>query len=770
MDEKGPNPNAFRTNFVCPRCGTDTFNQTGPATWKCADELAGADTGGCGRTLSSPIWVYRRGSDGLPADVEFSGRVVSKIGFRLRMSSMPDEAFPVIADENDIPRELWPALRERIEEAYRLGEGAWIQLDNNRRITFTEEAVCITMETSNGDKVWKVIRKPFEILRRVKVDDEWKVMVRDLGGEFSGSVEQVLKRLSSNAQILSHRDIKDILNHLISATANLSKGQYTFGVFRDEDRLEIPEYLLPKSGAQKDAVEPIRPTLLHVPTPEEWDDYARFFTKLMTYEWAPAAGLAAIAPLSPVLRNARLIMPGILHYSSEHGVGKTATALALTDKLWGIPMIGSEAFGGGNGFRFIAFFDAITVARTVDEAEKLDWDRLGSMMKQFFESDTGSSRGTKDQEMVTYSPWGNFIFTMNAMPALPGSLLARLLVILFNEDRAKLPLEEKLAFDQLWQRLAPLGAAITRASIAMCDGKASRLKQIIRQEIQPELDRRFRDWIDNRRSQAWAGLYYGILCWEKASGGRVRAPDYDSFIHEVVEKVEMMTRRATLDPLALFRDWLRQYKAQNSRTMTSYEDGERATSQDVKGDGILFQFHVWEEPRMAGDLVSTAMLGLYNKEFSKRVEAQIQDMPRLGRLVHKAYGFPIDKLLDKNGTAGKIYRFAGDKPTRAVFVPHNDPAPSQSLLPPEPPPTPPAPPAAPAANGNGHQKETKPTIVLDWIRALAEQNPEGVPNDVVVAHGAAQGAEPADVHAAIASLGSMGSVYHPRNGVVLPYD
>lgn len=708
--------NSFKTGNVCPRCGADTFDQTGPASWICRDkDPDGTPSGGCGRPLSSPVWTYRRGPNGEPLDVEFNGKTLTKISFRLRMASRPDEALPVIADENNIPRILFAALRTQIEERYRLGQDSWIQLDNNRRITFSEEAVCITMDTSNGDKVWKVIRKPFEIVRRVKVDDQWLVVVRDLSGEFSGTVEQVHKRLSANAQVLSHRDIKDIINHLISASASISTGQFTYGVFQDEDRLEVPEFIHPRTEFQKEVFDQVKKHLGRVPTPADYDAYARFFEKYLPYEWMPAAALTAISPIGFILRKARIIVPGVLHYSQESGIGKTTVALACTTKVWGAELVGAEGFGGGNGFRFLALFDAITVARTVDEAEKLDWDKLGGMMKQFFESDVGSIRGTKDQGMVKYDPLANFIFTMNAMPALSRPLLARLLVVLFNEERAKAPVEAKLEVDRLFDSLNPIGSALTRAALKLCGGQASRLLALIR-DHDLQITSTFRDFNDNRRSKSWGALYFGLKVWEECSGGRLKAPTIAEFIAQVIEPVEGMTRRATMDPLSLFRDFTQQYIARESRSAPVFDGRNRTEITEVRGDGILFQHHIWDAPRVSGYLVSKAFLDLYNDKFAKRVEAQIPDLPRLARLVSNQYPIKLSDLTQDGGRSGRQYKF-GVRNVRAVFVPDQDPNPAtQGRLPSEDetPSDPPQPPSVwtPISNGNGAHAEPEDTFLL----------------------------------------------------------
>lgn len=750
--------------WVCIRCGAQACLELPTGDFQC-----GKDLGGCGRELQMRSFKWRRGPNNEPIDVVISSKIVMRAALRLKSMLNADSEFPRIAEEAEIPKNLWPALKAHVELLYTASNGAWLQLDSNRRITFTDTSIDITVVSQRADdKVYPVIAKPFDVVRRIRIKDKVVATVRDQGGEFSGTLPEIRTRLDHNQQILNHRDVADVLGHVLSQVPIISRGQFTYGVYVEGDKLSLPEFIIPKNDFQTEAVNAILPHLQPTATGDDWQAYADFFAAYNAYEWMPVAGLAAIAPFTPILRAAKVISPAIM-LLGEKGIGKSSIAEALSRKLWAQELLSANDMG--TEFRLPAFLDSIAAVLVVDDAENFKWHEFGGYLKKSLESIRGASRGTGARTKDDFLNLASLVFTANYMPHLSASLLARFLIIEFDDSRLTLPAQVRRKFAALEKQLKTIGPLITRAGLEMCNGSMSKFQDLLEREIQPNIEAAKKGrWSDNRRAVVWSVIYLGLRFLHKVSNGKVPLPTFEAFVQDVIDPVERMTQQATMDPLVLLREYIQVWES--TKTQRSFESNGREgiTVETVQGEGKMLLTDVWEEPRIPGHWVTAAFLGMYNGQNVKRVEAQIPDLARLARLVAKRYPvLRLELLVDKNGDA-KAKKF-GSKSMRAVFVPAVDPDHIAQR------------PLGEAVNGNGSnggdaagslQGFSDPTestaidrtlVVLDAIRTHPNAA-AGVPADVVLATAQGKGVNAEAAQTEIDRLLRAGQLYQPRWGLL----
>lgn len=752
--ERGARDPRVASAWCCHRCGAQACHELPSGDFHCSDEL-----GGCGRDVAMREYRWR-GPVSAPRDVTISGRIVFRAAMRLKSFMGPTADFNQIAEETNLPKFLWTALREHVEAAVRASEHGWIQLDSNRRITFNEEAIGITVISKHGDdKVYPVIAKPFEVVRRIRIGEKIVATIRDQGGEFSGTTPEIKLRLEHNSQILNHRDVADVLGHLLSMVPIISRGQFTYGVYLQDDKLQLPDFIIPKNDFQVEAVGALTPHLGFVASDADWQAYADFFGFYNPYEWMPVAGLAAIAPFSPILRAAKTISPGIM-LLGEPGIGKSSLAEALSTKMWAQHLLSANDMG--TEFRLPAFLDAIAALLVVDDAESFKWSEFSGHLKKSMETIRGASRGTGARTKDDFLNLASLVFTANHMPQLSEALLARFLIAEFDQGRSKSPPEVRSRFAATQKRLRVVGPTVARAGLEMCKSSFKEFQRILEEEVLPQIEAVQRSWRDNRRPVVWSVLYLGLRILSTASRGIIRLPPVPEFYATVIEPVERMTRQATMDPLVNLRDFIEVWKSRHVNR--SYE--EAVQTETAQGEGRIFLTDYWLEPRIPGTWITSALLGEYNAKNQKHVEAIIPDLGRAARLVAKRYtAIRLEDLVDKTGDAKS--KKIGGRTVRAVFIPSVDPDQvAQTSL---------------GTNGHGTNGSGPPPgivravlgaqerheRVLELIRAEAKAE-EGARRDVVLARAMQEGIEPADFGMSIMALKERGRVFCPRGDTLAP--
>jgi hypothetical protein len=719
-----------KRGYWCPNCWEDGLDQKLPTKWVCSE---------CHKPVVYPTWWAKKGPEGDFIDTGFSTGTLSHVNGVLRKSKDQQKALDQAMRDKLIPKELREKLLEALR-AYR--ENKPITIDSRLSIEAREDAWYMVIDGKDRNER-RVFARPCEVLKVVRIEDQRLAVMEMNGGVFAGDYDEVLTRLTKNYQVLDKRSANDVLAHLVHHCENQTTGYATFEVISDQGRLFLPDEIYPRDDVQAELMKELDPHLETTPAPDGWRDWAGLFAKLNPYEVAPAMGLAAIAPFAPILRRYRLMIPYVLHLSKNPGKGKSLIANAVTHHLWRNKFELAEAID--KPYRLAAFGNSGAVPKGVDEAQTLNWEALSGFFKQMAESEDGTSRGTKDLGMKNYKPRASFIFTSNALPGLSQPVVARFLIVHYDEQRVfSEPFLRDLEF--FMNRLPVAGPALARAGIELAGGREGELLRKIREDIRPELQKRFNKWVETgRRPTAWAAIYLGLMIWEKASGGIVRCPSIDEFVDQVIVPVEASTKEAVMDPLTAFISWLIRYVAKNQNG-----DGR------VRGNELIFRFH--EEFGRKGYLVTQAMLEEYNSSVKDRPEAQISGLSELANLVSSRFLIPLSEIRGDDGKLGKVYKFTGTN-RRAVFVPDDEvDGTIQTSL-----------------NGNGHETNGNGLGQMDRIRrmvailrATSRLAPDGVPMDVLEAQVAAAGLPLDHVSRDIEVLKERGEVYFPRHGTVLP--
>jgi hypothetical protein len=640
-------PTKLRSGWYCRSCFKDSLKEIAPNVWHCTE---------CKANKETPPWMVRRDASGQYTEWEFGRRFVQDLTHALRASRDPEATFQERAAQRGVPPELWDALMTKVRELQQPEE---IIMDGARRIVFSPEGVFLETERRGPTLV---IAAPFEVRRVVHIEGERRILVKDALGEFGGTPDQIIQRLKDNAQVLSSKDVVDLVSHIIHRCTNRGEACYTYGVYADGDRLHLPKEYLPKEGDQRDVLERLQPFLDVAPTAQEWQDWETFFGFFEPAERYAVAGLAAIAPFALVLRKRRQIVPFAYLYSREGGSGKSKMVEALTARLW---TTGTESAKALNSpFRQDHMFDMVALPWGFDEAEKFDWDQHGASFKQSMESEFTGRRGTAKLTTVRYRSRLVPLMTANTLPAGSATVLRRAVVPHFNEERKNLSPASKRAFDEALERLRVVGPALTRAGLDACEASERALVKILRgheDAINDHYLRAHGPFVEAGRASVWAVAYWGLTVWHRASGGAVSLPTIADFCDLVVKPAEDTANESALDALAKLRNFIVQWMSRNSRPENQA--------------GMVHHFY-WTERSLAGHHITNAMLDAYNKENARTPEATIPTLRELGRMVARKYRIPEAELLP----GGQAARVAwGGTQHRVVFVPSDEPNPQTGL-------------------------------------------------------------------------------------------
>lgn len=724
--------NGAKVGYWCPHCWEDTLDQKLPTKWVCAH---------CKRAVLFPSWWARRNGEAGFEDVGFSQKTLHEINQAVQGAASLDDALVQAMNERLVPEDLKEHL-QRAVLAYR--ESRPVTIDGKRSLEFRPDGIYLVTDTQNGPDARRVIGRPFSVLKRVEIEDVELAVVEMKGGIVTGDHDEIVSRVRKGNQCFAKPMVDDVVSLLIDACPTVVEGYPTFEVVHENGNLFLPAEIYPRDDVQAEVMKALEPHLDDAPDDAGWREWADLFSKLNLYEVAPAAGLAAIAPLAPVLRTRRAMVPHVLHLSKNPGKGKSLIASAVTQNLWSVKFQQADAIAGESGFRLAARMNGAAVPIGIDECQDLKWERYSGVFKQMAESEDGTSRGTKDLGMKNYKVRGSLIMTSNALPGLSQPLLTRFFVVHYDEHRV---LNEAFVsgLEARMARLPVAGPALARAALELCGGKEENLLRIVRQEIRPELNRLFKNWVEKgRRPTAWASIYFGWKVWDKASNGVVKCPPIEDFVRDVIAPVEQSTRDAVMDPMTRFISWKLQHQAANQ-----VGDGR------IRGDGILFMFAEVKDRR--GWWITQALLDKYNHDHRDQPEAMIAGLSELGNLVHDRFQIPLDVLRDNEGRMGVVRKFAGHN-RRCIFVPDVEvDGPAQAQL-------------ANGSNGNGHAPDqaTRAQRLVAIMRAALPMAPDGIPEDALFATAVAAGLPHDSVKGDLDGLLERGHAFRPVIGKVLP--
>jgi hypothetical protein len=165
---------------------------------------------------------------------------------------------------------------------------------------------------------------------------------------------------------------------------------------------------------------------------------------------------------------------------------------------------------------------------------------------------------------------------------------------------------------------------------------------------------------DPRRYTAWAVIYEGLKIFELASikfNLEWRAPSYEGFVKDVINKIEGFCKETTVSALSDFVDWWSMWKVNPHHLMYV---GETC----VWGKTLKYN-----SKKYTGDLITPAIL----REYSKDKNAMVDNLSDLATEIESITGIPKDELL-KNWHFKTIEGKDGKKKSVAkhsLFIPQD---------------------------------------------------------------------------------------------------
>lgn len=669
---------------------------------------------------------------------------LSWLNAHLNQQRRPEEAFATAMADNDISREFWPAVKNDLQERYGLPETGEIPVGSNKIIRIGADTIDLVTPTTKGEPYVEVIGQPFRVLRRVEIEDRQLVVYETDVGTRAGTVPEIERALRDIGQVLDKRAAADVISKLALVSPNHTKGQATYEVLDEDGHMRVPSEIWPLDDYQKRLNDKLQPHLDRTLDEGEWAAWARVFEHWKPYEWMPAAGLAVITPFSGILRRNKVIVPYVYHLSTKPSTGKTTLANTVSDNMWTIQMESAKSLE--SGFRMPKFMDAISLPKTIDEAQNFDWEAWGGDLKMAAETDIVTSKGRPNQDMTSYRARASFIFTSNFLPPLPEPLLKRMLIVHFDESR-RVDGKQMMSLERDLDELAVCGPHVVRVGVQDVDADTDTLVTRIKEDYAQRLWELWDGWLDGARPKVWAAIYWGTQVLSKASGGAIAPMSIEDFCEHVVKPVEKATRASALDALNSFQSWL--VRRISSATMP---DGT------WRGLNNLVREETWDDrrPPLTGWAVTQPLLDEYNEDRARALESRIKDLRQLAHLVAGRYEIPVTQLRGE-GKGSRVYNFEG-KARRAVFVPdpdREDHEPASATLGKTP----------PGPNGDAPDMAERRIIIVRAVTAN-QADERGAPVDAVLAAAKAIGVPDDVAKGDLDALVERGVLYEPVSGHV----
>jgi hypothetical protein len=491
------------------------------------------------------------------------------------------------------------------------------------------------------------------------------------------SNEELFKRLRRDGRIRKKRLGEDVLVEVLWELASQSGTAFpTFGLYQREVReFELVTEPVPVQEHQRTAADKVGNALLYEATKEDLEVFFHFEDHFKPFELYPAMGLTAISPAAYLLRSLGIFVPHAFHWSRAHGLGKSSLASDLSLGVWGREWATGD--GLNSEFRLAAELDACCTSVIVDEAEQIDFRRLGAMIKTSCERPIVTRRGTTLLTTVPYASRSVLFLTGNNLPPRSGALLTRFLAPRFDSGLAVERRARKAEYDKLRQQVRPVGKLLA-TSLKDEFPTAQELLPCIR-DLELQISKTAGPvFQDIRRPQMWAVVYAGLQVWARAAKARGldwKPPSISEFVSKVALPVDYMTFEGKETIVDSFRSWFALWKNRNVSKVTEYHDGGRRGErtefrEDVRGRGTLFEEEelVVGKRIVRGVWVTKPLVDEYNKQAAP--DLQIGSLRELATVAADDYSIPHELVLDSKD--GKPLHRPTGKRARAAFVPDEE--------------------------------------------------------------------------------------------------
>ena len=538
-------------------------------------------------------------------------------------------------------------------------------LDPDKRVILLKNG--IVLEKRSGDH-WsrqKIFSGKIEPIEKMNIDGNI-VFKYKMDVEKVDSMINIIKKLKAEGGVLCKNKIDDVVNTVFLGLPEV-KGHATIGVYEDGDNLELYlDDVKPYKDLQKQIHERCKPSFKQKLDKDSLKPYFDVIENWHLYEVLPSMGLSIMAPFGLMLRKHNKIVPNISHYSPISGLGKSTVQKIFSYYLFLIYPESGDAIN--SPYRLVSLLDSICCFICVEEVDNVDFSQLESILKYSPENYKGSSRGRPDltsDESLSRATLG---MTSNRFKIQNETTLVRILKIEFDSTAKSERARNKEKVEKLTRvlnELKPIGWELVRLELELVGHSMEPLLEKINGH-EKELRKRY-NFFDPRRSTEWAIVYEGLQVWEFASSMYDldwKAPSYEIFVKEVVDKIEKSTKETGEAPIEDFLCWWSMWQVNHKITNKTYNENlDRSKPIEiVKGEGEIFAKNktiVHGGKVYDGFIITSPVL----REYKLQKNSKIDNLGDIAKAVENITGIPKDKSL-------KIWNIGKDT-KQAVFIPND---------------------------------------------------------------------------------------------------
>jgi len=539
------------------------------------------------------------------------------------------------------------------------------ELDEWTKVVLTKEGIFLDKisgrDKTTGEEIWlrkKVYIGPFRPKEKLLVDGF--TVVRYMGvGEQIDDFQCIVRRMKKEGGVVSKNLIEDCVN-AVCLDLQTRTGHATYGVYEKNGNLSLCLDALPIKEAQKRVKIRCNDALDQQLTKEALIPYIELINHWHPYEILPSMGMGTISPFALMLRKKGYLICHIAHFSPAPKLGKSTVQHVYSHYLFNIFPVSGDSIG--SRYRLSTVIDSICGFISIDEAENLNWREMTDLLKESPENYMCNIRGTPDLGIIEFLSRGVLGINCNRFKINDESVLVRILKIEFDNtcvsERGGNP-EKVEELKHIIDQLEPIGWRLIE--IELEDLKYSFDELLRRISVhETNLKERYSKFIDPRRVATYAAIYEGLKIWELAAskwGVDWRAPSYDDFVTQVVDKVERSTEEAGEPAIVDFFHWWEMWKVKNTRKEYLRDDDLEKV---IVGKG-----EIWTDGKTIehgkktyeGEVITGTVL----REYKADKQAKIDSLPDVAKAVEQKTGIPKAKLL-------KPWDIEGN--TRwAVFIP-----------------------------------------------------------------------------------------------------
>lgn len=577
-----------------------------------------------------------------------------------------------VDDEIDIMKEDKESTKKFREElknqsiSNKAFDSKRIVLDNDTRVYLSEDGIKISRRKKNtdGDWVWKDKR-----VYAGKIEPKAKMIIDEIVVyKYIGDTEQVdnmqniIRKMKQKGGVLAKNLLDDCVNASFLDLPVIT-GHATYGVYENNDNLELCLEAMPLKDMQKKIQMRCESSLNQELTKESLLPYFNIIDHWHPYEVLPSMGISAISPFSLMLRKLGMLVPVPWHFSPVSRLGKSTVQRVFSMYLFSIyPQSGNSA---DSNFRLSSIFDGICGYCIIDEADKVEWSKLESILKEAPENYICNLRGTPDLEFKEFHSRAVIGINSNRFKITNKTTLVRILKIEFDTSILASRAGNEQQVDDLNKTLSelkPIGWRLAELEIEDLEKSFHRLLERIGTH-ESEFKKLYKKFVDPRRATAWAIIYEGLKIWELASikyGLEWRAPSYEEFTKDVIDKIETSTRETGETPIADFLHWWKMWKVKNKsvkKTRVGYDD--YFLEEKTTGEGEIWaeKKELEHDKKYNGDVITKVII----REYRKDKHYSIDSLADIAKTIQLVTGIPKDKLL-------KTWRIGSDT-VWGVFIP-----------------------------------------------------------------------------------------------------